>query len=71
MLTEDIRFLDSAGYLCHMGFECLMKGISLFENGSFEKTHNLIDLHNTVQMKLDKGSIKFLKVINSYEYCIR
>lgn len=50
-----IKTLSSAGYLCHLSIELLLKGCWFFEVSYFEDLHDLINI---------AGKIKFLKLNN-------
>lgn len=41
--NNSYRYLDSAGYLCHMGIELMLKAWVLHRNGCFRATHPLKD----------------------------
>ncbi len=44
LIKTDLRFLDSAGYLAHMGIELLLKSWILHISDSFKGIHELIEL---------------------------
>jgi HEPN domain-containing protein len=68
-LIDHIRFFDSSAYLCHMAFECLFKALNIYENGQFEKTHNLLDLYSTLNLlTFSESSLDYIKLVNGYEY---
>lgn len=39
--TGSHRYLDSAGYICHMGIELMLKAWVLHSTGRFGRTHPL------------------------------
>lgn len=51
LFKDDPVFLDSAGYLAHLGVELIMKAWHLAWFGQFNNTHNLISLYDALKKK--------------------
>lgn len=51
LFGDDPAFLDSAGYLAHLGVELVLKAWHLSCFGHFDNTHNLIDLFVALKEK--------------------
>ena len=59
--------ISSAGYLCHLGVELLLKGCCLYESDSFKDQHNLYDLIDEVSfIKIDADLCVHLKNIQQF-----
>ena len=59
LFSDDPAFLDSAGYLAHLGVEVALKAWHLAWFGEFENTHDLVELFDALKKKdksLDIGS---------------
>jgi HEPN domain-containing protein len=59
LFKDDPVFLDSAGYLAHLGVELVLKAWHLAWFGQFDKTHDLIELFDALRKKdasLDIGA---------------
>jgi HEPN domain-containing protein len=44
LFVDDVRCLDSAGYLSHLGIELLLKALLLGTTGAFPNEHSLLTL---------------------------
>jgi HEPN domain len=51
LFKDDPAFLDSAGYLAHLGVELVLKAWHLAWFGQFDNTHNLIALFGAMKEK--------------------
>lgn len=59
LFDDDPAFLDSAGYLAHLGAEIVLKAWHLMWFGQFDNTHDLIRLFNALKIRdstLDIGA---------------
>ncbi len=59
LFEDDPAFLDSAGYLAHLGIELVLKAWHLAWFGQFDNTHDLIELFGALKKKdisLDIGA---------------
>lgn len=75
LFDDDPAFLDSAGYLAHLGAELLLKAWHLAWFGQFDNTHDLIGLFNALKKKdsaLDIGTEneEFLTALDKF-YLLR
>jgi len=75
LFQDDSAFLDSAGYLAHLGAELVLKAWHLAWFGQFNNTHNLIDLFDALKNKdpsLDIGTDneRFLEELDKF-YLLR
>jgi HEPN domain-containing protein len=75
LFKDDAAFLDSAGYLAHLGTEVVLKAWHLQAFGKFEDIHVLTTLYNelrTHDKKIDLGSEHeaFLKELDHF-YLLR
>ena len=75
LFGDDPAFLDSAGYLAHLGVELVLKAWHLAWFGRFDKEHDLIKLFMALKKKdgsLDIGADneKFLTELNKF-YLLR
>jgi len=75
LFEDDPTFLDSAGYLAHLGTEVVLKAWHLQWFGRFDDTHDLVKLYN--QLKEKDGSVSlsaehesFLAELNKF-YLLR
>lgn len=68
-LREEPIFFDSSAYLCNMAFELFLKAMHLAEKGEYKGMHNLISLHDGLNMKVfAKRDIPLVKVIDKYSF---
>lgn len=51
LFDDDAAFLDSAGYLAHLGTETVLKAWHLHDFGQFKDTHGLVVLYNELKSK--------------------
>lgn len=59
--------ISSAGYLCHLGVELLLKGCCLYESDSFKDQHNLHILIDDISfIKIDTNLNVHLKNIQQF-----
>ena len=75
LFEDDPAFLDSAGYLAHLGVELLLKAWHLLWFGQFDNTHDLVALFECLKKKDSKLSIgsdseAFLKELDKF-YLLR
>lgn len=59
LFEEDPAFLDSAGYLAHLGAEVVLKAWHFHCFGEFHDIHNLVDIYRNLKTKnpsLDIGT---------------
>jgi len=73
MDSKHIPFMDSMAYLYHHAIEMLLKGLHMYYFDEFNKTHDLIELHNKLSNKkkfaaLDKKDIQILRILNQFQY---
>lgn len=63
------EYFDSAGYLCHLGFELILKSLCLYSNRYFEGEHDLKNIVKLVDkiITFDKQKKRVLNVINTYK----
>ncbi len=52
LFEGDVRGLDSAGYLAHLGIELLLKALLLGATGEFPDKHSLLKLVESVKIAL-------------------
>lgn len=57
LFEDDPAFLDSAGYLAHLGVEVLLKAWHLQWFGQFDNTHDLVALFKAIKEKDKKIDI--------------
>lgn len=61
---------DSAGYLCHIGIELILKACVLHYQGSFPATHKLMDLYDeipkTVKIKMKQEQENNLNKLDDF-----
>ena len=75
-LFEDApAFLDSAGYLAHLGVELLLKAWHLAWFGKFDNTHDLVELFNELKeidasLNIGADNEKFLSQLDEF-YLLR
>jgi HEPN domain-containing protein len=72
---DDPAFLDSAGYLAHLGIELILKSWHLAWFGKFDNTHDLVELFNELKKIDDSLNIggdneKFLTQLDEF-YLLR
>jgi HEPN domain-containing protein len=75
LFNDDSAFLDSAGYLAHLGTEVLLKAWHLHLFGQFKNTHNLTTLYDELKAhdsKIDIGAknVAFLRELDEF-YSLR
>ena len=75
VLQEFPMGLDSAGYLCHLGFELILKAELLSESGRFPDDHNLENLARRVeeagfQIELSESQQSLLNKLDQF-YTLR
>ena len=51
LFNEDLAFIDSAGYLAHLGVELILKAWHLQLFGKYEPTHDIVELHKKIQQE--------------------
>jgi hypothetical protein len=71
LLKKNARHFDSAGYLAHMGIECLLKSWHLHVFGEYQGTHRLDSLWNKLReclhvRQLSKRELGTLQAIDTY-----
>ena len=49
LFEDDPSFLDSAGYLAHLGTELILKAWHLLWFGQFDNTHDLVHLYTRIK----------------------
>jgi len=72
LFLKSPSYYDSAGYLAHIGVELLLKALLLETSDSYEGTHNLSRLYDTLVSEdhveeLDPPMLGTLKLLNDYE----
>jgi len=75
LFQADAAFLDSAGYLAHLGVELVLKAWHLAWFGQFDNTHDLVELFDALKNKdgaLDIGgeNQRFLSELDKF-YLLR
>lgn len=75
LFDDDPAFLDSAGYLTHLGVELVLKAWHLAWFGHFDNTHDLISLFDALRQQdksIDIGSdnLKYLAELDTF-YLLR
>lgn len=75
LFEDDPAFLDSAGYLAHLGVELVLKAWHLAWFGQFDNTHDLVELFGTLKKKdaslhIGAGNEVFLKELDKF-YLLR
>jgi len=68
LFKENPRTFDSAGYLCHLGFELIFKAIILMQNEYFEDIHALKCMLPTVKnyISFSKKQEEIIDCIDTY-----
>ena len=63
---------DSAGYLIHLGYECLLKGWWLYQDMEIESGHNLLKICERIKgfefHELPEDTQNTIKLINQFQY---
>ncbi len=71
LLQQHPFYFDSAGYLIHIGYECLLKGWVLEVKGAFDGTHSIKRLRNQIpelaSSNLPPEMNHIIGVIDDYE----
>ena len=57
LFASDVRCLDSAGYLSHLGIELLLKALLLGATGSFPNEHSLLTLGCSVKRAIPEFAL--------------
>jgi hypothetical protein len=75
LFEDDTAFLDSAGYLAHLGTEIVLKSWHLHIFGQFKDMHKLLDLYNELKahdnkINLGASNEAFLKELDNF-YLLR
>jgi HEPN domain-containing protein len=71
LIIRNARHYDSAGYLAHLGIECLLKAWHLHEFGQYQGIHRLEPLWKGLRQhvgvrQLSKKDLKTLGALDSY-----
>ena len=63
---------DSAGYLIHIGYECLLKGWWLYQDKEIESGHSLLKICDRIKDfqfdELPEDAKNTIKLINQFQY---
>lgn len=75
LFKDDPLFLDSAGYLAHLGTELVLKACHLHLFDQFKESHNLINLFDELKsdgssFDIGKNNLDFLKELDKF-YLLR
>ena len=75
LFNNDPKYLDSAGYLAHLGTELVLKACHLYHFDQFEESHNLINLFDKLKSHdnsydIEQKSIDFLNELCKF-YLLR
>jgi len=65
LFKDEPVFLDSAGYLAHLGTEVVLKAMHFFAFGEFKNCHNLYTLYDELKQQnrafeIDQTNVDFL-----------
>ena len=71
LFKEGAPCFDSAGYLCHIGIELILKAILINKTGEFDNEHSLVKLSNqvrkqNVELEYSKDQNRTLEKVNSF-----
>ena len=73
ILFNSNHYTDTIGYILQQSLEKLLKSILAYENRKINKTHNLVELYESIsgKLKLDENDIKNLAIATTYNIKVR
>ncbi len=73
VLFNSNHYTDTIGYILQQSLEKLLKSILAYENRKINKTHNLVELYESIsgKLKLDENDIKNLAIATTYNIKVR
>lgn len=68
ILFKSAHYTDTVGYVLQQSIEKILKSFLAYENKSIKKTHNLIEIYETIggYIALDEYEIKLLSIATNY-----
>ena len=69
LLYESNHYTDTVGYVLHQSLEKILKAMSAYRNKPIRKTHNLVELYELLEdrIDLDEDEIFLLSIATTYQ----
>ncbi len=69
LLYKSHHYTDTVGYVLHQSLEKMLKAVSAYQNEPIRKTHNLVELYELLEDRIDlnEDKIFLLSIATTYQ----